>query len=58
MTTLEFKNNALALLEFCLKETRETALSDGLEDKELELSEAYCEGLEDAIKKIASLPTE
>ena len=31
---------------------------DELEDEELELSEAYCEGLEDAIKKIASLPTE
>lgn len=58
MTTLEFKNSALALLEFYLKETRETALSDGLKDEELELSEVYCEGLEDAIKKIASLPTE
>ena len=57
MTALEFKNSALALLEFCLKETKETTLSDGLEDEELKLSEAYCEGLEDAISKINSLPT-
>ena len=57
MTALEFKNSALALLEFCLKDTKETALSDGLEDEELKLSEAYCEGLEDAISKINSLPT-
>ena len=58
MTTKDFKTNAIELLKFCLAETKETAISDELEDEELELSEAYCEGLEDAIKKIASLPTE
>lgn len=54
MTALEFKNSSLALLEFCLKETKETALSDGLEGEEID---SYCEGLQDAINKINSLPT-
>ena len=58
MTTKDFKTSAIELLKFCLAETKETAISDELEDEELELSEVYCEGLEDAIKKIASLPTE
>lgn len=58
MTAKEFKTNAMCLLKYCLAETKETAISDQLEDEELELSEAYCEGLEDAIEKIASLPTE
>ena len=58
MTAKDFKTNAIELLKFCLAETKETATSDELEDKELDLSEAHCEGLEDAIKKIASLPTE
>ena len=58
MTAKEFKTNTIELLKFCLAETKETATSDGLENEELELSKAYCEGLEDAIKKIASLPTE
>ena len=57
-TAKEFKTNAIELLKFCLAETKETAISDELGDEELELSDAYCEGLEDAIKKIASLPTE
>ena len=57
-TTTDFKTSAIELLKFCLAETKETAISDQLEDEESELSEAYCEGLEDAIKKIASLPTE
>ena len=58
MTAKEFKTSAIYLLKYCLAETKETAISDELEDEELELSEAYCEGLEDAIKKIESLPTE
>lgn len=58
MTAKEFKENAIFLLKYCLAETKETAISDGLEDEELELSGAYCEGLEDAIKKIESLSTE
>ena len=58
MTAKEFKTNTIELLKFCLAETKETAISDELEDEELELSEVYCEGLEVAIKKIASLPTE
>ena len=56
MTAKDFKTNAIELLKFCLAETKETSTSDGLEDEELELSKAYCEGLEDAIKKITSLP--
>jgi hypothetical protein len=55
MTAKEFKSDAIILLKYCLAQTKETAISDGLEDEELELSEAYCEGLEDAIKKIESL---
>ena len=58
MTAKEFKENAILLLKFCLAETKETSKLDELEDKELELSEAYCEGLEDAIKKIESLSIE
>ena len=58
MTAKNFKTNAIELLKFCLAETKETAISDQLEDEELELSKAYCEGLEDAIKKIASLSVE
>ena len=58
MKAKDFKTNAIELLKFCLAETKETALLDGLEDEELDLSDAYCEGLEDAIKKIASLPTD
>ena len=58
MTAKEFKTSAIYLLKYCLAETKETAISDELEDEELELSEAYCEGLEDAIKKIESLPVE
>lgn len=56
MKVEDFKNNVIILLKYCLAETKETALSDGLEDEELDLSNAYCEGLEDAIKKIESLP--
>ena len=44
----DFKSNAITLLKYCLAETKETAISDGLEDEELDLSNAYCEGLEDA----------
>ena len=58
MTAKEFKTSAIYLLEYCLAETKETAISDELEDEELDLSEAYCEGLEDAIKKMESLPVE
>lgn len=58
MRVEDFKNNAIILLKYCLAETKETAISDGLEDEELDLSNAYCEGLEDAIKKIESLPIE
>ena len=58
MTAKEFKTNAIELLKFCLAETKETVTSDELEDEELALSGAYCEGLEDAIKKIASLSAE
>ena len=58
MTAKEFKTSAIELLKFCLAETKETATSDGLEDEELKLSEVYCEGLEDAIKKIESLSAE
>lgn len=58
MTAKEFKTSAIELLKFCLAETKETALSDGLEDEELDLSNTYCEGLEDAIKKIESLSVE
>lgn len=58
MTAKEFKTSVIYILKYCLAATKETAKSDELEDEELELSEAYCEGLEDAIKKIASLPTE
>lgn len=58
MTAKEFKTNAIALLKYCLAETKETAKLDDLEDEELELSDAYCEGLEDAIKKIESLSIE
>ena len=55
MRVEDFKNNAITVLKYCLAETKETAISDGLEDEELDLSNAYCEGLEDAIKKIESL---
>ena len=58
MKAKDFKTNAIELLKFCLAETKETALSDGLEDEELDLSNTYCEGLEDAIKKIESLSVE
>lgn len=58
MTAKDFKDSAIVLLKYCLAETKETAISDGLEDEELELSNAYCEGLEDAIKKIETLPVE
>jgi len=58
MTAKEFKSSAIDLLKFCLAQTKECAISDELEDEELELSEAYCEGLEDAIKKIETLPIE
>lgn len=58
MRVEDFKSNAIVLLKYCLAETKETAISDGLEDEELDLSNAYCEGLEDAIKKIESLPIE
>ena len=58
MTAKDFKTNVIELLKFCLAETKETATSDGLEDEELKLSEVYCEGLEDAIKKIESLSAE
>ena len=58
MKVEDFKNNVIILLKYCLAETKETAISDGLEDEELNLSNAYCEGLEDAIKKIESLPIE
>lgn len=58
MTAKEFKTSAIELLKFCLAETKETVILDELEDEELALSEVYCEGLEDAIKKIESLPIE
>ena len=58
MTAKDFKTNAIELLKFCLAETKETATSDGLENEELKLSEVYCKGLEDAIKKIESLSAE
>lgn len=58
MTAKEFKTNAIELLKFCLAETKRTITDDKLEDEELELSESYCEGLEDAIKKIETLPVE
>ena len=58
MTTKDFKTDAIKLLKFCLAETKETVILDELEDEELALSEVYCEGLEDAIKKIESLPIE
>lgn len=55
MSAEEFKKNAIFLLKYCLAQTKETAISDELEDEELELSEAYCHGLEDAILKINSI---
>ena len=58
MTAKEFKTSAIYLLKYCLAETEEVVISDELEDKELDLSEAYCKGLEDAIKKIESLSAE
>lgn len=58
MTVEEFKREAIVLLAFCVAETKECAIEDGLEDEELALNFAYCEGLEDAIKKIKGLPTE
>lgn len=58
MTAKEFKTNAIELLKYCLEETKETSKLDELEDEKLELSDAYCEGLEDAIKKIESLSVE
>lgn len=56
MTAKEFKTNAIALLNYCLAETKRTAESDDLGDEELE--KAYCEGLEDAIRKIETLTIE
>ena len=58
MSAEEFKLHALDLLKYCLSETQTTAVLDELEDEELERSNAYCEGLADAISKIESLPTE
>lgn len=58
MNAEEFKESAIFLLKYCLAQTKETAISDGLEDEELELSEVYCQGLEDAISKIESIKIE
>ena len=58
MTAKEFKTKAVALLKYCLDETKKTAAEDELQDEELELNESYQEGLEDAIKKIEGLSTE
>ena len=55
MTANEFKEYAIDVLKYCLAETKETAIEDRLEDIALELSEAYCEGLEDAIDKISKI---
>ncbi len=55
MKVKEFKTKTIDLLKYCLAQTKECAISDGLEDEELKLSEAYCEGLEDAIGKIETL---
>lgn len=55
MTAIEFKEYAIDVLKYCLAETKETAIEDELEDIEIELSDAYCEGLEDAIDKISKI---
>ena len=56
MLAEEFKTNAITLLKYCLEETKRCAKEDGLENEELELSNSYCDGLRDAIKKIEKLP--
>ena len=55
MTANEFKECAIDVLKYCLAETKETTLDDRLSGIELELSNAYCEGLEDAIDKISKI---
>jgi len=55
MTAENFKKEAIALLNFCLAETKSSALRDEFDEEEMELNESYCEGLEDAIKKIEGL---
>lgn len=55
-TVENFKKEAIALLHFCLAETKRVALQDGIDGEEMELNKAYCEGLEDAINKVEGLP--
>ena len=52
MTLEEYKNRIIDKLNYCIAATREVAIEDNLEGEDLELSNAYCEGLEDAIYKI------
>ena len=54
-TAENFKKEAIALLVFCLAETKRVALQDGINEEEMELNKAYCEGLEDAINKVERL---
>ena len=54
-TVENFKKEAIALLHFCLEETKRVALQDGLDEEEMELNKAYCEGLEDAMNKVEGL---
>lgn len=59
-TRTETINECVNLLQFVLKETKDTFKSEYNEDfdvtgKEKVYNEAYCEGLQDAIKKIRKL---
>ena len=59
-TRTETINECINLLQFVLKETKDTFKDEYNEDfdvtgKEKVYNEAYCEGLHDAIKKIKKL---
>lgn len=54
-TAENFKEEAIALLRFCLAETKSSALRDEFDEEETALNDSYCEGLEDAIEKIEGL---
>lgn len=55
MTLEEYKNRIIDKLTYCIALTKETAIEDELEGEDLELSNAYCDGLETAIYKINDL---
>lgn len=55
----EFKEESIALLTYCLNETKRVAKEDNLDsDEEKANTENYCEGLNDAIEKIKGLSIE